>query len=85
MLLYTCFRFSEVMYQMFLMVRDAVQGSFRATFGVASVLVHVVLHVRPGWRAWRCFPVTTTNTSFFFFLFGVNLVYLDFSGGIFDH
>ena len=43
MLLYTCFRFSEVMYQMFLTVRDAVQGSFRATLGVASVFVHVVL------------------------------------------
>ena len=31
--LYTCFRFSEVMDQMFLAVRDAVQGSFRATLG----------------------------------------------------
>ena len=31
MLLCKCFRFSEVMDQMFLSVRDAVQGSFRAT------------------------------------------------------
>ena len=31
MLLYKCFRFSEVMDQMFLSVRNAVQGSFRAT------------------------------------------------------
>ena len=36
MLLYKCFRFSEVMYQMSLTVRGAVQGSFRATLGVAS-------------------------------------------------
>ena len=45
MLLYTCkcFRFSEVMDQMFLTARGAVQGSFRATFGEASVFVHVVL------------------------------------------
>ena len=49
MLLYTCFRFSEVMYQMFLTVRGAVQVSFKATLGVASVFVHVVL--RPGWGA----------------------------------
>ena len=51
MLLYTCtcFRFSEVMDQKFLTVRGAVQGSFRATLGVASVFVHVVL--RPGWGA----------------------------------
>ena len=43
---------SEVMYKMFLTVRDAVQGAFRATLGVASVFVHVVL--RPGLGAWRC-------------------------------
>ena len=50
MLLYVCFRFSEVMDQMFLTVRDVVQCSFMATLGVASVFfVHVVL--RPGWRA----------------------------------
>ena len=53
MLLYVCFRFSEVMDQMFLTVRGFVQGSFMATpmatLGVASVFVHVVL--RPGWRA----------------------------------
>ena len=45
-LLYACFRFSEVMDQMFLTVWGAVQGSFRATLGVASVFVHVVF--RPG-------------------------------------
>ena len=49
MLLYVCFRFSEVMDQMFLTVRGVVQGSFMATLGVASVFVHVVL--RSGWRA----------------------------------
>ena len=43
MLLYTYIRFSEAMYQMFLTVRGAVQGSFRATLGVTSVYVHVVL------------------------------------------
>ena len=46
---YYMFLFSEVMDQMFLTVRGAVQGSFRATLGVASVFVHVVL--RPGWGA----------------------------------
>ena len=56
MLLYKCFRFSEVMEQMFLTVRGAVQGSFRVTLGVASVFVHVLL--RPGWGAWRCFHPT---------------------------
>ena len=49
MLLYTCFQFSEVMDQMFLTVRGAVQDSFRATLGVASVFVHVAL--RPVWGA----------------------------------
>ena len=38
-------RFSEVMDQMFLTVRGAVQGSFRATLGVASVFVHVVFRL----------------------------------------
>ena len=52
---YKGFRFSEVMEQMFLTVRGAVQGSFRA--GVASVSVHVVL--RPGLGAWRCFHPTS--------------------------
>ena len=37
MLLYVCFRFSEVMDQMFPTVRGVVQGSFMATLGVASV------------------------------------------------
>ena len=55
MLLYKCFRFSEVMEQMFLTVRGAVQGSIRAS--VASVSVHVVL--RPGLGAWRCFHPTS--------------------------
>ena len=32
MLLYVCFRFSEVMDQMFLTVRGVVQGSFMAIF-----------------------------------------------------
>ena len=36
------FRFSEVVNQMFLTIRGAVQGSFRASFCVASVFVHVV-------------------------------------------
>ena len=72
MLLYKCFRFSEVMEQMFLTVRGAVQGSFRVTLGVASVFVHVLL--RPGWGAWRCFHHPTSV-----FFFGVNLDYLDFS------
>ena len=64
--------------QMFLTVRGVVHGSFMATLGVASVFVHKVL--RPGYRAWRCSPTTTTTSVFF----GVNLDYLDFSGGIFD-
>ena len=55
MLLYKCFRFSEVMDQTFFTVRGAVQGSFRATLGVASVFVHVAL--RPGWGAWRRSPL----------------------------
>ena len=46
---YVCFRFSEVMDQMFLTARGVVHGSFMATLGVASVFVQVVL--RPGWRA----------------------------------
>ena len=33
------FRFSEVMNQMFLTVRGAVQGTFRATLGVVSAFV----------------------------------------------
>ena len=49
MLLHVCFRFSEVMDQMFPTVRGVVQGSFMATLGAASVFVHVFL--RPGWRA----------------------------------
>ena len=58
----------------------AVQGTFRATLGVASAFVQVVL--RPGWGAWRCPPSHTHTPRVFFF--GVNLDYLDFSGGIFD-
>ena len=37
------FFFSEVIYQMFITIRGAWQGSLRATLGVASVFVHVVL------------------------------------------
>ena len=66
------------MNQMFLTVRGAVQGTFRATLGVAFAFVQVVL--RPGWGAWR-FPPHTHTSGFFF---GVNIDYLDFSGGIFD-
>ena len=62
MLLFKCFRFSEVMNQMFLTGRGAVQGTFRATFGVASAFVQVVL--RPGWGAWRCPPPTHTPRFF---------------------
>ena len=61
MLLYKCFRFSEVMEQMFLKVRGAVQGYFRATLGVASVFVHVLL--RSGWGTWRCFHPTPPRVS----------------------
>ena len=44
MLVYACFCFSEIMDQMFLTaVRGVVHGSFRATLGVASVIVHVIL------------------------------------------
>ena len=39
MLLFKCFLFSEVMNQMFLTVRGAVQGTFRASLGVASAFV----------------------------------------------
>ena len=64
-------------YQMFLTGRGGVQGSFRATLGVASVFIHDIL--RPGWGAWRCPPAPLPS----FFFFGVNLDYLDFSSGIF--
>ena len=77
MLLYVCFRFSEVMDQMFLTVRGVVQGSFMATLGVASVFVHVVLR-----SGRKMFPHHHHHHLVFFF--GVNLDYLDFSGGIFD-
>ena len=46
MLLYNCFRSSEVMDQMFLTVLGSVQGLLKSTLGVASVFDHVVL--RPG-------------------------------------
>ena len=63
MLLFTCFRFSEVMDQMFLTVRGAVQGTFRATLGVASAFVQVVgsLEMPPPPP-----PHTHTHTSGFF-------------------
>ena len=63
--------------QMFLTVRGVVQGSFMATLAVASVFVHVVL--RPGWR--EDVPPPPPPPRFFF---GVNLDYLDFSGGTSD-
>ena len=72
--------FPEVMDQMFLTVLGAVQSSFKATLGVASVFVHVVL--RPGRGAWRCPPPPHHHHLDFFF--GVNLDYLAFSCGIFD-
>ena len=50
MFLYKCFRFSEIMDQMFLTGRGGVQSSFRATLGVASVFIHDIL--RPGLGAW---------------------------------
>ena len=61
MLLYVCFRFSEVMDQMFLTDRGVVQGSFMATLGVASVFVHQdgELEDVP--------PTSTTNTTSGFF------------------
>ena len=80
MLLYACFRFSEAMDQLFLTVLSAMQGSFRAMLGVASIFVNVLL--RPGWGTRRCPPPPPPpHLFFFFFSFGVAL---DFSGGIFD-
>ena len=84
MLLYNCFRSSEVMDQMFLTILGAVQGLFKSTLGVASVFDHVVL--RPAWGAWRVRrprppPPPHPNLDL---IFGVNLDYVDFAGGIFD-
>ena len=73
MLLYNCFRSSEVMDQMFLTVLGAVQGLFKSTLGEASVFDHVVLG--PVWGAGRVPPPQ---------IFGVNLDYVDFADGIFD-
>ena len=75
MLLFNCFRSSEVIDQMFLTVGGAMQCLFKSTLGVASVFDHVVL--RPGWGAWRFPPPHLV------FFFGVNLDYVDFAGGIF--
>ena len=61
MLLYKYFRFSEIMDQVFLTGRGGVQGSFRATLGVASVFIHDIL--RPGWGAWRCTPLPSVFSS----------------------
>ena len=63
LLVHKCFRFSEVMDQKFLTVGVAVQGSFSATLGVASVFFNVVL--RPGWGAWRCSPSLPPPPRFF--------------------
>ena len=67
MLLYKCFRFSEVMDQMlFLTVRGAVQDSYRATLGVASVFaVSCRLTTKVGSLE---MPRPNTHTSGFFFL-----------------
>ena len=65
MLLYACFRFSEATDQMFLTVLGAMQGSFRAMLGVASIFVNVVL--RPGWGTWRCPPPPPPPHLLFFF------------------
>ena len=82
MLLYSCFHFSEVMYQMFLTVRGTVQDSFRATLGVASVSF---MSTRMGnLEKSKLHPPTITNNNTSVFFFCVNLDYLDFSGGIFD-
>ena len=75
MLLYKCFCFSEVMNQMFLTVRSAVQGSFMTTLGVALSLF-MSSYDQDG----ELGDVPLTSG----FFFGVNLDYLDFSGGIFD-
>ena len=60
--------------QMFLTVRGVVQGSFMATLGVASVFVHGRM------ESLKMSPPPPHHLVFF----GVNLDYLDFSGGIFD-
>ena len=72
MLLYNCFRSSEVMDQMFLTVQGAVQGLFKSTLGVASVFDHVVL--QPAWGAWRV-PPPHPNLDL---IFGVNVDFVDF-------
>ena len=64
MLLYACFRFSEAMDQLFLTVLSAMQGSFRAMLGVASIFVNVLL--RPGWGTRRC-PLPHHHHICFFF------------------
>ena len=68
--------------QIFLTVRCVVQCSFMATLGVASVFVRVDLIYDQDGELEDAPPPTTTTTSVFFF--GLNLDYLDFSGGIFD-
>ena len=47
MILYKCIRFSEAIDQMFCTTPGAAQGSFRATFAVASVFVRLTT----GWEA----------------------------------
>ena len=77
MLLYTCFSFSEVMYQMFLTVRGAV-GYARCSLCLCSCR----LMTRMG--DLEMFPRHHHHQNLVFFFFGVNLDFLDFSGGIFD-
>ena len=72
MLLYKHFCFSEVMDQIFLTARGAVQGSFRATHSSLCLC-----SCRLTWGAWRCFPPLG-------FFLGVYLYYMNFFGGIFD-
>ena len=73
MLLYKCFRFSEVMDQMFLTVRVPCRV---LTLGVACLcLCRLTTRI-------RSLEMFSPPPQVFFF--GVNLDYLDVSGGIFD-
>ena len=67
MLLYACFRFSEAMDQLFLTVLSAMQGSFRAMLGVASIFVNVLLNDQDGELGDAPLP-HHHHICFFFFL-----------------